>query len=221
MTPLLTSLNFLLMLIKSSWFPIAEEESRRLSELPGGQQRGPGYGKHERASMRTEPRRKDRGMKSSRDMELLLERMPVGRLAVSTAEDPYIVAVNYVFMEGNICFHSGPAGRKMEALRTDPRVCFMVEEIGPQVLWEKGCGISQIYKSVVCFGKAEFVEGQAEKRAILEKMAPKYVPSRYPIPPLKDENIKMTAVIRIVIGAMSGKENVRSPAHTAITNSPP
>ena len=45
-----------------------------------------------------ELRRKDRGMKTSRDMELLLERMPVGRLAVTTAEGPYIVAVNYVFI---------------------------------------------------------------------------------------------------------------------------
>ncbi len=32
--------------------------------------------------MRTEPRRTDRTMKTSREMELLLERMPVGRLAV-------------------------------------------------------------------------------------------------------------------------------------------
>jgi nitroimidazol reductase NimA-like FMN-containing flavoprotein (pyridoxamine 5'-phosphate oxidase superfamily) len=171
--------------------------------------------------MKMELRRKDRGMKTSRDMELLLELMPVGRLAVTTAEGPYIVAVNYVYMGGSIYFHSGLAGRKMEALQADPRVCFMVDEIGPQVLWEQGCGISQIYKSVVCFGKTEFVEGLAEKRAILEKMVQKYVPSRYPISPMKDENIKKTAVVRIVIDSMSGKENGLSPAHTVIANSLP
>ncbi len=168
--------------------------------------------------MKTELRRKERGMKTSRDMELLLECMPVGRLAVTTGEGPYIVAVNYVFIEGSIYFHSGLAGRKIEGLRADPRVCFMVDEIGPQVLWEQGCGISQIYKSVVCFGKTEFVERQAEKRAILEKMVQKYVPSRYPISPMKDENIKKTAVVRIVIDSMSGKENKLSPAHTVIVN---
>ena len=160
-------------------------------------------------------------MKTSREVELLLERMPVGRLAVTTEEGPYIVAVNYLFFEGSIYFHSGMGGRKMEALRADPRVCFMVDEIGPQVLWEQGCGISQVYKSVVCFGKTEFVEGQAEKRAILEKMLQKYVPSRYPISPMKDGNIKKTAVVRIVIDSMSGKENGLSPAHTVISNSLP
>src|SRR5512146_2287203 len=163
--------------------------------------------------MRTELRRKERAMKTSREMELLLERMPVGRLAVTTEEGPYIVAVNFLFFEGSIFFHSGMAGRKMEALRADPRVCFMVDEIGPQVLWEQGCGISQVYKSVICIGRAEFVEGQVEKRGLLEKMVRKYVPSSYPIAPMKDESIKKTAVVRIVIESMSGKENPLSPAH--------
>ena len=171
--------------------------------------------------MKTEPRRKDRAMKTSRDMELLLERAPVGRLAVTTPEGPYIVPVNFVFLEGRLYFHSGPAGRKMEALRADPRVCFMVDEIGPQVLWKQGCGISQIYRSVVCFGKAEFVEEQGEKKAVLEKMVQKYVPSRYSVPPLTQENIRKTAVVRIVVETMTGKENALSPAHTVIANSLP
>ena len=167
-----------------------------------------------------ELRRKERGMKTSRDMELLLERMPVGRLAVTTAEGPYIAAVNYVFMGGSIYFHSGLAGRKMEALRADSRVCFMVDEIGPQVLWEQGCGINQIYKSVICFGKAELVESPLEKRVILERMVQKYVPSSYPHSPMKDQNIEKTAVVRIVIESMSGKANELSPLHTVLLKRP-
>lgn len=168
--------------------------------------------------MRTALRRQDRAMKTPREMELLLERVPVGRLAITTEEGPYIVAVNYLFFEGSIFFHSGLSGRKMEALRADPRVCFMVDEIGPQVLWEQGCGISQVYKSVVCFGKADAVEGHAEKERILKKMVQKYVPSGYDFSPMKSENIEKTAVVRIVIESMSGKENAMSPAHTVIHN---
>ena len=171
--------------------------------------------------MRTEPRRTDRTMKTSREMELLLERMPVGRLAVTTEDGPYIIAVNYLFFEGSIYFHSGLSGRKMEALQADSRVCFLVDEVGPQVLWEQGCGISQVYKSVVCFGKAEFVEGPLEKRGILERMVRKYVPSSYPFSPMKDQNVNKTAVVRIVIESMSGKENVLSPSHTVLLNRSP
>ena len=166
--------------------------------------------------MITEPRRKDRTMKTSHEKELLLERTSVGRLAVTTEEGPYIVAVNYLFFEGSIYFHSGLSGRKIEALRADPRLCFLIDEVGPQVLWEQGCGISQIYKSVVCFGKAEFVEDLLEKKGILERMVRKYVPSSYPFSPVTDQNIKKTAVVRIVIEWMTGKENVLSPLHKVL-----
>jgi nitroimidazol reductase NimA-like FMN-containing flavoprotein (pyridoxamine 5'-phosphate oxidase superfamily) len=157
-------------------------------------------------------------MKTAGEMEFLLERMPVGRLAVTTQDGPYIVAVNYLFLDGSIYFHSGLTGRKIDALRADPRVCFMVDEIGPQVLWERGRGISQVYRSVVCFGKAEFVEMEAEKTELLEKMVRKYVPSGHTLSTLNDQNVKKTAVVRIVIESMSGKVNALSPAHTVIDN---
>lgn len=168
--------------------------------------------------MRTKPRRTDRTTKTSREMELLLERMPVGRLAIITEDGPYGVALNYLFFEGSLYFHSGPSGRKMEALRADSRVCFLVDEIGPQVLSQQGCRISQVYKSVICFGKAEFVTGLPEKRDILERMIKKYVPPGYPLSPMTDENVQRTAVVKIVIESISGKENVLSPSHTVLLN---
>jgi len=171
--------------------------------------------------MRTEPRRTDRTMKTSQEMELLLERMPVGRLAVTTEDGPYIIAVNYLFFEGGIYFHSGRSGRKIEALQADSRVCFLVDEVGPQVLWDQGCGISQVYKSVVCFGKVEFVEGLSEKRRILERMVQKYVPSSYPFSSMPDQNVEKTAVVRMAIESMTGKENVLSPLHTVLPDRSP
>ena len=168
--------------------------------------------------MRTVMRRKNRAMKTPGEMEDLLGKMRVGRLAMSTEEGPYAVAVNYIFWEGRIYFHSALEGRKIEALRADPRVCFEVDDIGPQVLWDQGCGISQIYRSVICFGKAEFVEGAAEKRRILEAMVREFVPARCSARPLREENVDRTAVIRIDIESMSGKANAFSPSlHTLIT----
>jgi len=155
-------------------------------------------------------------MKTSREMELLLERVPVGRLAISTTDGPYAVAVNHLYLEGNIYFHSAREGRKIEALRSDPRLCFLVDEVGPQVIFEGGCGISQIYESVVCFGKAEFVEDPAEKRRILECMVRKFVTGDQPLPPLKDEKIEKTAVVKIAVESMSGKSNKLTKQHTII-----
>ncbi|MGO9122114.1 MAG: pyridoxamine 5'-phosphate oxidase family protein [Desulfomonilaceae bacterium] len=165
--------------------------------------------------MITEIRRKDRAMKTSREMEILLEEAAIGRLAVTTKEGPYVVPVNYLFFEGNIYFHSALSGRKVESIQTDARVCFLVDEVGPQVVWERNCGISQIYKSVICFGKAEFVQDPIEKRAILERMVQKYVPTSLAI---DDQNIQMTAVVKIVIETMSGKAHDPSPSHTVAIN---
>ena len=165
--------------------------------------------------MTIEIRRKDRVMETAREMEVLLEEAAIGRLAVTTKDGPYVVPVNYLFFEGNIYFHSALAGRKIEAIQSDARVCFLVDEVGPQVLWEGACGVSQVYKSVICFGKAEFVEDLKEKRSILEKMVQKYVPSGVP---MDDKNIKTTAVLRIVVERMSGKAHGASPSHTVIIN---
>jgi nitroimidazol reductase NimA-like FMN-containing flavoprotein (pyridoxamine 5'-phosphate oxidase superfamily) len=125
--------------------------------------------------------------------------------------------VNYLYADDAIYLHSGREGKKIEALRADSRVCFLVDEPGPQVTWERGCGISQIYESVMCFGTAEFVEGPEEKRKILERMVHKYLPAE-PGLSLTDKNIENTAVVKIPIQGMTGKANHVTPAHTLISN---
>ena len=167
--------------------------------------------------MRTEPRRRERAMEGRREMVALLDCMAVGRLALITKEGPYVVPVNYLFADDCIYFHSGPKRKKVEALRADPRVCFLVDEPGPQVTWERGCGISQIYESVMCFGRADFVERLEEKRQILERMVHKFVPTESPVP-LKDKDIENTVVVKVHIEWMTGKANRVTPSHTIISN---
>lgn len=167
--------------------------------------------------MRTSPRRKDRTINDPRKTEALLDRMPVGRLGLSTKDGPYVVPVNYVFAEGCIYFHSGREGRKMEALQADPCVCFLVDDPGPQVTWEQGCGITQIYESVMCFGKAELVQDIAERRRILEMLIEKYVSDDNRVPIL-DGNVENTAVVRIRIEWMTGKANRISSLHRKVSN---
>jgi uncharacterized protein len=166
--------------------------------------------------LKTEPRRSERAMKTHEEMVSLLERMPVGCLAVTTEDGPYVVAMNYLYYDGCIYVHSAPAGRKIDALPHDSRVCFLVYEDGPQVMWDKGCGISQIYRSVVCFGKALFVEAPDEKKLILEKMIQKYAPAEKDIPQINDENLGRTTVIKIVVESMSGKANELTSAHKVL-----
>ncbi len=170
-------------------------------------------------SMKTSPRRKDRAINDAREMGAFLDRMAVGRLGMSTEDGPYVVPVNYIFAEGCIYFHSAPKGKKVDALRSDPRVCFVVDEPGPQVLWEKGCGITQVYESVMCFGKTEFIEKIAEKRRILEMLVEKYVPGdKVSILNRSRDMIANIAIVKIDIEWMTGKANRISSVHQKISN---
>ena len=171
----------------------------------------------QRGVMRTEPRRKERVMESRREMAALLDRMAIGRLALITEEGPYVLPLNYLFADDCIYLHSGLKGKKVEALRADPRVCFLVDEPGPQVTWAQGCGISQIYESVMCFGRAGFVERPEEKRRILEMMIHKFLPAESRVS-LEGRNIEKTLVIKIQIEWMTGKANRISPLHTRVSN---
>ena len=166
--------------------------------------------------MKTALRRGERAMKTREEMERLLERAAVGCLSVATEDGPYAVAMNYLFHDGCIYLHGARAGRKMEALARDSRACFLVHEDGPQVAWDKGCGISQIYRSVICFGKAELVEDADERKSILERMIGKYAPGEAAGPALEAGNVGRTAVIRIAIESMSGKANGITPAHRVL-----
>ena len=166
--------------------------------------------------MKTELRRAERAMKTPEEMERLLARMSVGCLSVATQDGPYAVAMNYLFVDGCIYLHSANAGRKIEAIKRDTKICFMVHEDGPLIIRDQACGISQIYKSVICFGKASFVEDAGEKKQVLEKMVGKYAPNHGQAITMNTGNIERTTVIKIAIEAMSGKTNEATPPYTAL-----
>ena len=146
----------------------------------------------------------------------LLQQQLVGTLSLITDEGPQCVPVNYLYLEKCIYFHCALDGRKIRSIQRDNRVCFLVVQIGPQALWDKRCGITQIYKSIVCFGTAEIISDFNMKKNILIKMTEKYIPKEYNYSSMKDEHIHITNIVKIDIDHISGKENKLSREHKAI-----
>jgi uncharacterized protein len=161
-------------------------------------------------------RRKDREITDESDMINLLQSQLVGTLSLITTEGPYCVPVNYLYLDECIYFHCALEGRKIESIQYDNRVCFLVEQIGPLALWDKRCGITQIYKSVISFGTAEIITDFNIKKNILIKMTDKYISQEYNYSSMKDEYIHITNIVKINIGYMTGKENKLSQVHTVI-----
>lgn len=78
------------------------------------------------------------------EIESVLHRHHVGRLACIVAGEPYVVPITYTYKEGFIYGHTMP-GQKLDAMRGEPRVSFEVDE-----RWE-----AETWRSVVVRGVFE------------------------------------------------------------------
>jgi nitroimidazol reductase NimA-like FMN-containing flavoprotein (pyridoxamine 5'-phosphate oxidase superfamily) len=137
-------------------------------------------------------RRPERELKNRETITAMLEHSSVGRIAtVNSKRYPVIKAVNFLYLDGQIYFHSSTKGEKIEDIERGSAVCFEVDEpIAYVVAGPSACKASYYYRSILVKGKAALVKDRNKKMKILEKMMEK------------------TAVIEILIKEITGKENL-------------
>ena len=154
-------------------------------------------------------RKKEREIRNRETIDGLLIRSPVGRMAtVNRKGFPVIKPVNFLYRDGKIYLHSSKKGEKVKDIRRGSPVCFEVDEpIAYGVAAGPACKASYYYRSVVIKGKALLVKGRNEKLEILGSLMEKYQPEGG-YGPISEEILKKTAVIEILIGEITGKENL-------------
>lgn len=104
----------------------------------------------------------------------ILESGKTGVLACLSEDGyPYAVPLNYVYHDNAIWIHCAKEGHKLDAIKAHENVSFCVIEADDVVQKE----YTTYYRSVICFGKASLVEGEAWLEAF-EALADKYGPSR-------------------------------------------
>jgi len=142
-------------------------------------------------------------------VEEILAHSAVGRLGTVNGEGyPMVKPLNFVYREGRIYFHSAREGEKIEDIKRDARVCFEVDLPLAFVRGEGSpCKADYRYQSVICTGRARVVEGIEEKLAALRALMEKYQPEGgygdFP-----EEKVALTAVIRIDVLTMTGKQDL-------------
>jgi nitroimidazol reductase NimA-like FMN-containing flavoprotein (pyridoxamine 5'-phosphate oxidase superfamily) len=93
----------------------------------------------------------------------LISASKIGRLGCVDNGEPYVVPINYVVEERSIYSHSLP-GRKIEAMRTHPRVCLQVDQIADDFHW----------RSAIAFGDFEEIRVPSDRRLILSKLLARF-----------------------------------------------
>lgn len=137
----------------------------------------------------------------------ILENNSSGVLSVSGDQGyPYAVPLNYVYMDGDLFFHTAKQGHLLDGISNSNKVSFCVigqEKVIPQEF-------TTYYTSVIAFGEAEIIEDIDHKRRILENLAEKYSPG---LIEQRNHEINKTwtavSVIQLHIKHMTGKASMK------------
>lgn len=153
-----------------------------------------------------QPMRKQKNLVSDQaEIEAILQKALVLRVAMSHNDQPYVVPVNFAYAEGCLYFHTGHKGMKMDFLAANDRVCFEVDTEVKLLPNDNPCAWSVRYESVVGFGTAHKVEDQDERLKGLRLIMEHYAgPGQYEFP---SPNLARTAVVRVEIDEMTGRRS--------------
>ena len=111
-------------------------------------------------------RRAERQVADEAGIRAILDRCQVCRLALWDEEGPYIVPLSYGYRweDGGLklYFHCAREGRKLDALRRNPRAAFEMDADYAVVGAESACGYTCTYQSVTGTGTLRVVENPQE-----------------------------------------------------------
>ncbi len=128
------------------------------------------------------------------DSLAILREGSLGRLGCIADGAPYVVPVNYLFDGQDVYLHSLP-GRKVDALRSNPRACLQVDEIKDEYHW----------RSAIVYGTYEEISDEKIREEILVKLFD-CLPNMTPVESRLTKGLKETIVFRIKVDEITGVE---------------
>lgn len=154
-------------------------------------------------------RRKDREITDPEEIDAILGRCRVCRLAFAVEDTPYIVPLNFGFRREDgrltLFFHGAKEGRKLDMMARNPRVCFETDgmhRLMPDADHPEKCTMA--YESVVGWGTARLLTDAAERRRALDCLMAHYgaVPKGYP-----EAALRAVAVFSVAVSECTGKRH--------------
>jgi nitroimidazol reductase NimA-like FMN-containing flavoprotein (pyridoxamine 5'-phosphate oxidase superfamily) len=94
-------------------------------------------------------------------MERLLSNQKICRMALKDDPWPYIIALDYVYSDGEMYFHFADYGRKMDLIADDPNVSVEVDNF---------CGDTPDFCTITLMGKLTKVTSRAEKETAAQAL---------------------------------------------------
>jgi len=145
----------------------------------------------------------DKFIESREEMEKLLCEETIGYLGLSVEDKPYVVPLNYAYVEGRILFHCATDGMKLDYIKANPQVCFSIgRQSGEVRRHAEGSPCHVDSDSVICYGRARIVEALEERKEVLDAFNQSYLPDAEGIPL---ETVQKCCAVEIQIAEMTGR----------------
>lgn len=95
---------------------------------------------------------------------------------VDENHQPYVLPFNFGYLDGKIVLHSSKNGKKIDVLKNNPSVCvaFSTDHELRHQSEKMACSYSMKYRSVLAFGKIEFVDEADKKIDLLNLLMAQY-----------------------------------------------
>lgn len=114
------------------------------------------------------------------ECERILRSSYSGILVMCHDEEPYAVPINHAYSDGKLYFHCAPAGRKLDMIRANPRVCYVVNNyFGDLGDMEDSVRCHGNWESVIAYGKARVIDDPEELRAAFATFMSCYSPAYF------------------------------------------
>ncbi|MDZ7743498.1 MAG: pyridoxamine 5'-phosphate oxidase family protein [Bacteroidota bacterium] len=148
---------------------------------------------------------KNRELTFKPELEEIIRKCDFCNLAMVDEEGkPYVLPMNFGYHEEVIYLHSARQGRKIDILKKNPEVCisFSTDHKLNWVNEEVACSWSMKYKSVLAYGKVEFIDDMNDKREALDHIMANYSDRKFSY---NDPSVRDVQPFKVIIERMDGR----------------
>ena len=150
--------------------------------------------------------RRERQITDETQIMDILDKGKVLHLGLAVDNEPYVVPMNYGYTKENgklvIYLHSAVRGKKLDMIRTNPKVFFEIDCDLLPFESELPCQYGISYSSVMGKGTARIVEDVEEKKQAMSILMKTQTGKEFTF---EDRLVSIVAVIRIDVDAYTAK----------------
>lgn len=154
-------------------------------------------------------RRQEKEITNKEIIEGILMRQLICTISLNDLGSPHIVPMNYGYHDNALYFHAAPEGRKMDLLRRDGNVSFVIDDYHRLVTDDVPCGWTTEYRSLMGIGHIEIVTNPEAKKKGLDIIMAQHGSHGEKV--YREGQIDKMVILKLTISSVTCKQSGEEP----------